>query len=379
MRKITLCTFFLLCLGSMLLWAPHGEEGQTQENSKLVAAAANPSALQTETSAVAKATPRKVVPPPPPKPFVLNWHSLRTLQSTDPKDAEAKEKLLEHAACTVYLHIEGETQDLLVLPDNTTTLMAPFVNVRYLTITSVDSIDLPLLPFPEKLESLMTYRVILGSTRNMQRHSFLQKLALDHMEFEKTGQHPNQTDRLAVLAKLKNLRELHVALHDGTPIEEKLFERIVQNNPQITDFKYRGVVTESFVRSLGTLPLVTLLLRDSQIDDVKFAFLPFNTLTTFHLVGAHKLKDLGPLHGASLRVLGLACYRHVDEAFFQVIRSMQALEEFYLSSGSLTDKQGQLFLQWAQELSSLYLTCFRGFSEEMCEKLRKTFGKRARV
>lgn len=378
MKKITLCTFFLLCLGSMPLWAPHGEEGQTQENPKLVAAAANPSALQTETPAVAKAAPRKVVLPRP-QPFVLDWQSLRTLQSTEPKDAEAKERLLEHAACTVYLHIEGETQRLLVLPDNTTMLMEPFVNVRHLTITSVDSVDLPLLPCPKNLESLMTYRVTLWSTRNIQRHSCLQKLALDHMEFETTGQHPNQTDRLAVLAKLQNLRELHVALHDGTPIEEKLFERIVQNNPQITDFNYSGVVTEGFVRSLGTLPLVTLLLRDSQIDDVKFAFLPFNTLQTFHLEGVHKLTDLAPLHGASLRVLGLACYTHVDEAFFQAIRSMQTLEEFYLSSGFLTDEQGELFLRWAQELSSLHLTCSRGFSEEMCEKLRKAFGKRARV
>ncbi|MGB1230302.1 MAG: hypothetical protein ACPG7U_03960 [Holosporaceae bacterium] len=377
MKQITLCTFFLWCLGGMPLWAPHGEEGQTQENPKCVAAAANPSVLQTTTPAAAKSVPRKVVQRP--EPFVLDWQSLRTLQSTEPKDADAKEKLLEHAARTVNLFIEGETQSPLVLPDNTTRLMKPFVNVRSLTITSVDSVELPLLPCPKNLESLMTYRVTLMSTRNIQRHSCLQRLALDHMEFDTTGQHPNQTDRLAVLAKLQNLHELHVALHDGTPIEEKLFERIVQNNPQITDFNYRGVVTEGFVRSLGTLPLVTLQLRGSQIDDVKFALLPFGTLQIFRLGGEHNLKDLTPLHGASLRVLALECYTHVDEAFFQAIRSMQTLEEFYLSSGFLTDEQGELFLRWAQELSSLHLTCSRGFSEEMCKKLRKAFGKRARV
>ncbi|MGB0919288.1 MAG: hypothetical protein ACPGUZ_02055 [Holosporaceae bacterium] len=378
MKQITLCTFFLLCLGSMPLWAPHGEEGQTQENTKFVAAAANSSALQTKTPAVAKAAPRKVLMSRP-EPLMLDLQALRTLQSTKPEDAEAKEKLLKHAARTVNLFIEGNTQCPLVLPDNTTMLMKPFVNVRSLTMTSVYSVELPLLPCPQKLESLMTYRVTLMSTRNIQRHSCLRELALDHMSFDTTGQHPNQTDRLAVLAKLNNLRELHVDLHDGTPIEEKLFERIVQNNPQITDFNYRGVVTKGFVRSLGTLPLVTLQLRDSQIDDVKFALLPFGTLQTFRLEGEHNLKDLTPLQGAPLCVLALACYTHVDEAFFQAILSMQTLEKFYLSSGSLTDEQGELFLRWAQELSSLHLTCSRGFSEEMCEKLRKAFGKRARV
>ena len=69
MKNITRFSFCLLCLGSMPLWAPQ-QEDQTQESPKLVAAAANPRALQTETPAVAQSVPRKVVQRP--EPFVLD-------------------------------------------------------------------------------------------------------------------------------------------------------------------------------------------------------------------------------------------------------------------------------------------------------------------
>ena len=145
MKKIILCTFCLLCLGSMPLWAPQGEEN-TQESSNLVAAAAKP--ITSQAKHKPKAAPRKV--PSRPEPFILNTESLEILQSTAPGHAEAKEALLEHATRAVELEIVGR----LTLPNDTTKLMAPFANVRSLSIQRVSLDDLPLLPCTEKLESL---------------------------------------------------------------------------------------------------------------------------------------------------------------------------------------------------------------------------------
>lgn len=122
----------------MPLWAPQGEEN-TQESSNLVAAAAKPKP---------KAAPRKV--PSRPAPFILNTESLEILQSTAPGHAEAKEALLEHATRAVELEIVGR----LTLPHNTTDLMAPFVNVDSLLMSSVTARSLPSLPCRKKLKSL---------------------------------------------------------------------------------------------------------------------------------------------------------------------------------------------------------------------------------
>ena len=169
MKNIAFLTLLCVCLGSMPLWALQGEDGQTQENPKLAAAATNLSALQTETSAVAKAAPRKAVSRP--EPFILDAEALKTLQSTAPERAEDKESLLEHAARAVELKIEGDGH--LNVPND---LMAPFANVRSLSIKHVTLDDLPLLPCPEKLESLALTLSIFQAIQNIAHYRNLRTL-----------------------------------------------------------------------------------------------------------------------------------------------------------------------------------------------------------
>ena len=123
MKNITLCSFLLLCLGSMPLWATKGKDDDTPKNPKPVSAAASLNVSQATTTAVANGAPRKVV-----SLFVLDASALNVLQSTEPGDAEEKEALLEHAARAVELKLCG----LLPGANDATQLMAPFANVRSL-------------------------------------------------------------------------------------------------------------------------------------------------------------------------------------------------------------------------------------------------------
>ena len=176
MKNGNLLTLLCLCLGSTPLWALKGKENDTEESPKPVAAAARPSASQATTPAAAKAAPRKVVIQRP-KPFILNAKTLAILQSTARENAEKKEDLLEHAARADDLKIQG-----CALPNDTTGLMLRFVNVRSLEFRFVTdkfrviADDLPLLPCPEKLKSLMLNRNAFQAIQNITSYTNLRTL-----------------------------------------------------------------------------------------------------------------------------------------------------------------------------------------------------------
>ena len=277
MKNITLCSFLLLCLGSMPLWALKGKDDDTAENPQPMAAAANPSASQATTPAVAKAAPPKVVMSRP-DPFVLEASALKTLQSAYGCHKETQKALLENAARAVKLKISGP----FTWPDDATQLMAPFANVRSLSIVSSTFNDLPLLPCADNLESLVLTHCVFQAIQNIAHYTNLHTLQLDGTSLSITDQHPNQTDRLAVLTHLHSLRTLNcwtlLTLDHRAPEERGLLIRILDNNSDIEDFTCAGGVAEDVLQALANLPLRRLLLMNGEIDDDKFALLPFNTL-----------------------------------------------------------------------------------------------------
>ena len=184
----------------MPLWAPR-EEDQMQATPKPVAAAAHPS----------------------PESFTLMTWVIQTLQSTEPEHAAHKEVLLQQCATTVALKILGR----LTLPHNTTDLMAPFANVRSLSIYRVYLDDLPLLPCTEKLESLALTQCVFQAIQNIAHYTNLHTLQIAKMSHSVTEQDPNPTHRLAVLTQLHtaHIRLLHhVNLRGPRPRSEGAFE-----------------------------------------------------------------------------------------------------------------------------------------------------------
>ena len=228
MKNITLCKFLLLCLGSMPLLALKGKDDDTAENPKPVAAAASPSTSQATTPAVAKAPPRKVLTPP--ESFVLTARTYTILQSKTSWDAQDKKALLEKAEPAVKLKI---TYPHTWSPEANQAI-APLTNVRSLVISksflftsSAPSNDLPLLPCPEKLESLSFCHSTFQTIQNITHYTNLHTLRLSHKVSDVIKQDPHKIARLAVLAQLQNLRTLHCGtvftLDHRAPDERKLF------------------------------------------------------------------------------------------------------------------------------------------------------------
>ena len=364
MKNITLCSFLLLCLGSMPLLALKGKDDDTAENPKPVAAAAS------TTPAVAKAEPRKVLPRP--ELFVLDASALKVLQSTEPGHTEEKGDLLENAARAVELIIERAVP----LP---TEVMALFSNVGVLSMNALRANNLPLLPCPEKLESLIIHYSTFQTIQNITHYTNLHTLEIISMGFSVTDQHPNQTNHLAVLTQLCNLRTLKcddvLMLDHSTHVDKELLIRILDSNPEIEYFECAGGVDTDVVQALANLPLRKLQLWDSEIDDDQFALLPFDTLEELTLDDPHTLTnlDLETLRDSALRVLHLRCQENLGDT--QVIRSMQNLEELDLRYCRITDTQAKPLLQLASRLRQLKLDSHGPrLSAEMCQRLKAAFG-----
>ncbi|MGB0919473.1 MAG: hypothetical protein ACPGUZ_03035 [Holosporaceae bacterium] len=369
MKNITFCSFLLLCLGGMPLLALKDKNDDTPENPKPMAAAASPSTSQATTPAVAKAAPRKVVSRP--DPFLLEASALKTLQSAYGCHKETQKALLENAARAVELKISVP----LTWPDDATQLMAPFANVRSLSIEGLSLDDLPLLPCPEKLESLVLTHGALQTLQSITHYTNLHTLQVDGTSLSVTDQNPDQT--LAVLTQLQKLRTLNCGtlftLDHRAPEERALLIRILDSNPHIEDFTCAGGVATDVVQALANLPLRRLLLMNGEIDNDKFALFPFETLEELRLHGTHNLANLEPLRDSVLCVLHLHCQENLGDT--QVICSMQNLEELDLSHCRLTDEQAEPLLQLAQRLRQLNLdSSHPRLSPEMCQRLKTAFG-----
>ena len=365
MKNNTLLTLLCLCLGSTPLWAPKGKDDNTPESPKPVAAAANPSTSQLTTPAFAEH----------PESFTLMTWVIQTLQSTEPEHAAHKEVLLQQCATTVALKILGR----LTLPHNTTDLMAPFTNVCSLSLDCITSKDLPLLPCPKKLQSLLLNFSKFETISNIQHYTNLHTLKFHATSLGDTDQEPNQTERLGGLTQLQNLRTLDCGtlftLDGSAPDKRALLLRILDSNPDIEAFTCTGGVATDVVQALANLPLRRLSLMNGEIDNDKFALLPFNTLEELRLYETHtptELTSLEPLQGSHLRVLHLRNQENLGDT--QVICSMPNLEELDLNYCRLTDEQAEPLLQLSQTLHQLNLdTQESRLSPEMRYRLQDTF------
>ena len=357
----------------MPLLALKGKDNDTAEKQKPQAAAASPSASQARPTAA----PRKVISRL--KPFALYARNLEILQSTEPRDAQKKEALLKKAARAVDLQITANV-NLTELTD----LMALFTNVRSLYISGNDGNDLPLLPCPEKLESLRLVYNRFQTIQNITHYTNLRTFRTGSQLLSATNQDPNQTERLAVLTQLHNLHTLDfqhlfrkLFTLDGRASDNSaLLTRILEGNPEIKAFTCTGRLTEEVVQALGTLPLRRLELFGSAIDDDKFALLPFNTLKELSVCGRGRLKNLAPLQGSHLRVLKLHGNNDLSDTLPQFICSMPHLEELYLTA-RLTDAQAKPLLQLSQRLHKLDVSSDSArMSAEMYQRLKDAFGKK---
>ena len=308
-----------------------------------------------------------------PEPFVLNNKTYRILQSTASEHAQKKKALLEHATRAVELQIRGP----LALPDDTTKLMAPFVNVDSLLMTSVTASSLPFLPCRKKLKSLEVRDGRNQTLQHIRHYVNLEKLELYELLHNGTNEHRNLEHCLEI-THLRRLRTFYASgfltLDGSEPAEEALFERILQDKPQINRMTLFGRLSEAVVRSVATLPLKKLFLLHSEIGDAKLALLSFDTLEELRLHGEHKLTDLTPLQGSHLRVLQLGQDTLFDDAAFEVICSMPKLKELDLYACRLTDVQAEPLLQLSQKLRYLVLDSRHPrLSAEMRQRLKEAF------
>ena len=192
-----------------------------------------------------------------------------------------------------------------------------------------------------------------------------------------TNSHRNLEDCLEI-THLKRLRTFYtwrfLTLDGSAPADEALFERILQDKPQINKVILFGRLSEAVVRSVATLPLKKLFLLHSEIGDAKLTLLSFDTLEELRLQGEHKLTDLTPLQGSRLHVLEVGPVMLFDDAAFEVICSMPDLEVLRLCNCRLTDAQAEPLFQLVQHLQELDLRGTQGFSNEMRQRLKEAFG-----
>ena len=308
--------------------------------------------------------------------FVLEHLVLAVMHSTAPGRAKNREMLLEHAARTFDLKISS-----YAMPPNDTIklMMAPFVNVRSLEMV-VEADDLPILPCPEKLESLSVHRSYFKTVSNIKHYPNLRTLVLDtfYIRQDVDSFVHDKAAYLAMCGQLAHLRCFHctesLALDGSCPAHTDLFARFVQNNPLINDLGLAGCLSEEVVGILRALPLRALSLRDGQIDQKIMPLLCLDTLEELRLQDMEDI-NLTSLRNAPLRVLSLKGSK-VNGRIIEVTRSMTKLEELNLRFCNLEDPVVSELLKMAPQLKTLNLKSNEKISAEMRQKLRDAFGDR---
>ncbi|MGB1230308.1 MAG: hypothetical protein ACPG7U_03995 [Holosporaceae bacterium] len=348
----------LLCSGVASLSAINGTQESTQEQSPPLAAAAMPapSVPAASTPPMAQAAPRKICP----EPFILDTAVLEKLQSDSPQCAQEREALFAQAAQAVALKME-----LISLPDETTVLLQPFVNVETLEMKSVSTRQLPQLPLPHKLTSLTLFYTGFKTIQNIEQYANLHTLRLRHL---------NAPD-LAPLKTLRNLRTLECSYplrFDGTNASHAdLLVHLMSHNHRMTEFKYTGSMTADLLRQLPALH--TLRLRACKIDDAGLALLPLETLDTLVLSGSH-LVTLEALRDQPVRVLDLGSSQRLGTSFASVICSMPNIKVLRLNCCALHDAQVVPLLALAGRLEVLQLGFNDALSSHMHKQLHEKFG-----
>ena len=348
----------LLCFGVASLSAMNGSEETAQEKTLSVTAVAMPKAPESSASTppVAQAATRKICP----EPFAFDTAVKERLQSDKPQCAPEEKELLAQAAQTVALKME-----LISLPDGTTALLQPFVNIKTLVMKSILTRQLRQLPLPHKLTSLTLSYTQFKTIQNIEQYVNLHTLRL----------HNFSAPDLAPLKTLRNLRTLECSYplrFDGTNASHAdLLVHLMNHNHHMTEFKYTGSMTADLLRQLPALH--TLRLNACKIDDTGLALLPLETLDTLVLSGSH-LVTLEALRDQPVRVLDLGSGQRLGASFASVICSMHNIQKLYLNCCGLHDAQVAPLLALAGRLDVLQLGYNEALSPYMQQQLREAFG-----
>ncbi|MGB0918931.1 MAG: hypothetical protein ACPGUZ_00175 [Holosporaceae bacterium] len=347
----------LLCFGVASLSAMNGTEETESKKTLSLTAVAMPKAPEppASTPSLAQAAPRKICP----EPFVLDTAVLERLQSGNLQCTPEGKALLAQAAQAVALKME-----LISLPDETTALLKPFVNVETLVMKSMSTRQLPQLPLPYKLTSLTLLYTQFKTIQNIEQYANLHTLRL----------HNFSAPDLAPLKTLRNLRTLECSYplrFDGTNASHAdLLVHLMHHNHRMTEFKYTGSMTADLLRQLPALH--TLRLSACKIDDAGLALLPLETLDTLVLSGSH-LVTLEALRDQPVRVLDLGSSQRLDASFASVICSMPNIKVLRLNCCALHDAQVAPLLA-AGRLEVLQLGFNDALSSHMHKQLHKKFG-----
>ena len=127
---------------------------------------------------------------------------------------------------------------------------------------------------------------------------------------------------------------------------------------------------------LQPLPLRTLFLKNTSIDDASLPFLPLQQLEVLRLLHNDKLHTLTALQNAPVRVLDLSHNTHLDLSLPLVIATMPRLEELFLDQCDLVDAHVEPLLSLASQLKLLNLAGNARLSQYVRQQLSEAFGEK---
>ena len=324
-------------------------------------------------AAAAISVPRKVSTAS----FVLDRATLDILQSDDVQHADAQATLLKDTQKAVSLRLDN-----IELPPKATQLFKPFVNVRALEMRFVQADQLPCLPCPQKLERLSCLWSQFRGLKHLNAYPNITILKLQSQLLQSNAYIlPDQEKRFTTLLSLKKLHTLHyehaLVLILQLPEHRQFLTTFIQNNLHLEHFHFAGALTADMFKVLQPLPLRTLSLKNTSIDDASLPFLPLQQLEVLRLLHNDNLHTLTALKNAPVRVLDLSHNTHLDLSLPSVIATMPCLEELFLDQCDLVDEHVEPLLILASQLKLLNLAGNARLSQDIRQQLSEAFGEKA--
>ncbi|MGB1230480.1 MAG: hypothetical protein ACPG7U_04890 [Holosporaceae bacterium] len=259
--------------------------------------------------------------------------------------------------------------------------MKPFVNVRALDILFVQADQLPLLPCPQKLERLSCLWSPFRGLKHLGAYPNITILKLQGQLLQSNDYTvPNQEKRFVTLLNLKKLHTLHyenaLTLILQLPEHRQFLKTFIQNNPHLRHFYFAGRLTADMLKLLRPLPLRTLYLQHTTINDASLPFLPLQQLEVLRLLHNDNLHTLTALQNAPVRVLDLSHNTHLNASLPSVVAIMPRLEELFLDQCDLVDTHVEPLLSLASQLKHLNLVGNARVSQGLRQQLSKAFGEK---
>ena len=308
--------------------------------------------------------------------FLLDRATLDILQSDDAQHADAKATLLKDPQKAVSLRLDN-----IELPLEVTQLLKPFVNVRTLDMHDITGSQLPYLPCPQKLERLSCLWSPFRGLKHLNAYPNIMILKLQGQLLQSNAYTlPDQEKRFITLLSLKTLHTLDyehaLTLILQLPEHRQFLTTFIQNNPHLEHFHFAGPLTADMLKGQQPLPLRTLSLKNTSIEDAGLPFLSLQQLEVLRLLNNDKLHTLTALQNAPVRVLDLSHNTHLDLSLPLVIAIMPRLEELFLEQCDLVDAHVEPLLSLASQLKLLNRAGNARLSQYIRQQLSEAFGEK---